>query len=217
MRDRALEAFVREAQLAALDLVHVNEPTAIERCWRLVEQIPPVNTPTAVRIVRVILIQITVHLLHHLLPATLRQSLTAAARLSGAEDRASLQALFSQTLNALPFGNAADALLDARAAQALTELDRQFRRADCCLSTIADAVHLSPSHLERLVVRATARTFKQHLDDRRLAHADHLLRTSFLTVKEVANACGFTNAATFERNFKRHFGVTPSERRRHHS
>lgn len=58
---------------------------------------------------------------------------------------------------------------------------------------------MSPMHYVRLV---------------RLRQARHLMLQSFLTVKEVMAQSGFSDVSHFVREYKRAYGVTPSQTRR---
>jgi len=54
----------------------------------------------------------------------------------------------------------------------------------------------------------------QYLKLLRLLEAERLLKTTFLSVKEIANRVGITNASHFVREFKRVYGVAPTAYRR---
>jgi AraC-like DNA-binding protein len=79
---------------------------------------------------------------------------------------------------------------------------------------IARACHVSKWHLERLLKRHTGLTFKQHVRTVRMAAARHLLGSSGLTMKEIAAQTGYLYGTEFGRDFKSHFGVTPTAWRR---
>jgi len=49
----------------------------------------------------------------------------------------------------------------------------------------------------------------RYLRDLRMKHAEHLLRTTFLSVKEVAFVSGMNDVSSFVRDFKRRYGATP--------
>jgi AraC family transcriptional regulator, arabinose operon regulatory protein len=74
---------------------------------------------------------------------------------------------------------------------------------------IARQVNLSPSRLRHLFKEETGQSPRQYLKYLRLDRAAVLLRTTFLTVKEVANEVGIANASHFARDFKKHYGVAP--------
>jgi hypothetical protein len=57
----------------------------------------------------------------------------------------------------------------------------------------------------------TGRNYIEALLDLRLRYAWRLLKESDKTVTEVSYDCGFTNLANFNRQFRRHFRMTPKE------
>jgi len=50
-----------------------------------------------------------------------------------------------------------------------------------------------------------------YLRELRMQRAQHLLASTFLSVKEIAFVSGINDVSTFVRTFKRRYGVTPSE------
>ena len=72
--------------------------------------------------------------------------------------------------------------------------------------------HLAMSHTQvhRKLLALTGRTPLQWLRELRLQRAQQLLQEGRLTVGEIADRCGFSDAAYFSRVFARAFGVPPS-------
>ena len=68
---------------------------------------------------------------------------------------------------------------------------------------MANAVHLCPSHLRQLFKSETGVPLARYGRQLRLAEARELLRTTFLSVKEVAARVGVTGMSHFVRDFKR--------------
>ncbi|UFU08291.1 AraC family transcriptional regulator [Ruania halotolerans] len=79
---------------------------------------------------------------------------------------------------------------------------------------IANVVHLSERHTERLFTGATGESLIAGLRRRRMERAGNLLLESELTVTAVARQCGYSEVRPFSTAFRRHFGQTPSEFRR---
>lgn len=73
----------------------------------------------------------------------------------------------------------------------------------------ADQLSVTPSHLNRQVRIKTGRTCRDHLRERLLAHARHLLQHSSANVGEIAAELGFNDPNYFHRWFKKHTGRTP--------
>ena len=84
----------------------------------------------------------------------------------------------------------------------------------CQLSKLASMVNLSPSRLRHLFKEETGLTPSQYLKQARLRKAEVLLRTSFLTIKEIANHLGLTSSGHFVREFRKTYGMSPTAYRK---
>ena len=82
------------------------------------------------------------------------------------------------------------------------------------LSTIATALAMSPSSLQRTCRAAFGTSVFDLLRKLRMDTAHDQLRKSGVTVAEAAHAAGYSNAANFATAFKRAYGIPPSEARR---
>ena len=78
---------------------------------------------------------------------------------------------------------------------------------------LAREVNLSPSRLRHLFKRETGNTPAQHLKRLRMQKAECLLRTTFLSVKEIINRIGMTNSSHFVREFKKIYDAAPTRYR----
>lgn len=81
------------------------------------------------------------------------------------------------------------------------------------LGKMAGSVNLSPPYFCYLFKSITGVPPAKYLKSLRMEQAATLLTTTFLSVKEVVRRVGLTDDSHFVRDFKRHFGVTPSEYR----
>jgi transcriptional regulator GlxA family with amidase domain len=97
-----------------------------------------------------------------------------------------------------------------RILRALDYLRAQHGDPALDLHRAAAAVHLSTFHLSRLLKKSTGIGFAHHLRTARVNHAEELLRTTNLTVKEVAASVGYASTNALDRNFKAVHAVTPS-------
>lgn len=79
---------------------------------------------------------------------------------------------------------------------------------------IAQALHMSASHLARLYRAGTGMTLAQKVRDLRLDHAKQLLLETTLTVTNIALEVGFDSFSHFAALFHRSTGLTPSDYRR---
>ena len=80
---------------------------------------------------------------------------------------------------------------------------------------LAADVNLSASRFRHLFKEETGMTLAQYLRARRLERAEVLLRTTFMTVKEVMLESGLTSLSHFVRFFKRRYGMSPGAYRKH--
>ncbi len=97
-------------------------------------------------------------------------------------------------------------------ADAITYIEANYAR-EIKLEDVAAAVHLSPFHLARLFKQVSGRSPHQYLVQVRVNAARSLLSAGSgqRSLAEVAAAVGFADQSHLTRQFKRHFGVTPSQ------
>ena len=81
------------------------------------------------------------------------------------------------------------------------------------LGKMAESVNLSPPYFCYLFKSITGVPPAKYLKSLRLQQAATLLTTTFLSVKEVVRRVGLSDDSHFVRDFKRHYGMTPSEYR----
>ena len=109
-----------------------------------------------------------------------------------------------------------------------TKADRQrFERAvelyllDCYrartvarVSELADFLRRNRPTLSRTMAAIFGKPLGKVLRERQLAYAAKLLKTSPLTVDEIAAAAGFGHRSSFYRQFRRRFGRSPAQYRK---
>src|SRR3954447_7769183 len=98
---------------------------------------------------------------------------------------------------------------DVRVAHA-KRLIGQHQKTPLSVTDLARAVNVSPSYLTRLFREETGRPPARFARDVRLERAYFLLRTSFLSVKEIMAEVGWNDPSHFCRDFRREFGDSPS-------
>lgn len=84
-------------------------------------------------------------------------------------------------------------------------------KSEIRLETLAEMVNMAPNALSRFFKQHTNRSISDYFIDVRLGHAALMLTDSNLTVLEIAYSCGFNTISNFNRTFKRHKGLTPTE------
>lgn len=81
-------------------------------------------------------------------------------------------------------------------------------------SSLAALVNLSPSRFRHLFKQETGTGPAQYLKDFRVRKAEMMLRTTFLTVKQVLKQVGLGSNTHFVNDFRKLHGMTPTAYRR---
>lgn len=82
------------------------------------------------------------------------------------------------------------------------------------LEAVADAVHMSPTHLNRLAKRHLGTSVMEYCYTQRLLWAREMLLNTSQPIKEIALSSGFSDPLYFSSRFKQRFGLAPSLFRR---
>lgn len=81
------------------------------------------------------------------------------------------------------------------------------------LEEIAKKASLSPFYFTRIFAKETGMTPYQYLISTRISAAKFLLKSTQLSVKEIALSTGFSNETSFCSSFKKYENITPSHYR----
>lgn len=100
--------------------------------------------------------------------------------------------------------------MDQRVQHVVSFIRNNYRQK-LTLREMADNVNLSPWWLCHLFKTDMGTSPKHFLAQVRLEKAKCLLESSFLSVKEVMNEVGISDAGQFSRSFKATYGVTPAK------
>ena len=101
----------------------------------------------------------------------------------------------------------------ARRVERVIELMQGDPSRNFSLGKMAQAVNLSAPYFCNLFKSITGVSPAKYLKSLRMQHSAVLLTTTFLSVKEIARQVGLADDSHFVRDFKRMYGVTPSEYR----
>lgn len=77
----------------------------------------------------------------------------------------------------------------------------------------ADSLHITPVYLSRVVRQVTGRTVVDYINQMLLMEASFLLRTSPMSIAQIADRLHFADAATFSKFFSRLKGLSPRQYR----
>lgn len=93
----------------------------------------------------------------------------------------------------------------------------EYNYCDPALSPelIADYVNISPNYLRSIYKEITNESLSGFINGYRLEKAKQLLETTSLPVREVSASIGFSNNTYFYTAFKKFYGVTPNQYRKH--
>ena len=78
----------------------------------------------------------------------------------------------------------------------------------------ASALHISPVYLSRVVRQVTGRTVIDYINQMLLMEASFLLRTSELSITQIADRLHFADTPSFSKFFSRLNGMSPKEYRK---
>ena len=81
------------------------------------------------------------------------------------------------------------------------------------IAMLARQINMSASRLRHVFKKETGLSPSQYIKLRRMQEAEHLLLTTFLSVKEISHRAGFTNESYFSREFRRTHGLPPGKYR----
>jgi len=102
---------------------------------------------------------------------------------------------------------------DSDVENAIAVLERRSEDPHVTPAAVADEVLVPLDELSMRFRRVTGHTMSEYLRSLRLDRSAHLLASTTCRVKEVWAAVGYNHAANFDHDFKKRFGITPSEYR----
>lgn len=100
--------------------------------------------------------------------------------------------------------------MDRRIELVISLLENDTSRAWDTL-TLATLVNLSPSRFRHLFKHETGTSPRQYLRELRFRKAEVLLATTFLSLKEIAEAIGVVSLTHLTKEFKERHGMTTRE------
>jgi AraC-like DNA-binding protein len=100
------------------------------------------------------------------------------------------------------------------AVQARNFMLKNFADPEISISTLAEMLHIHRITLNRLFISSYGISPGKYLNNIRLQEGIRLLTESYITVKEVAELCGFTSPGYFTKVLHKQTGHTPLEFRR---
>jgi two-component system, response regulator YesN len=102
--------------------------------------------------------------------------------------------------------------MDGRVQATIELIESNFKRA-LLIEKLANTTRLSASRLRRVFKNETGLTPAQYLKQLRIRKAKEYLETTFLSVKEIRREIGARDESHFIRDFKKVYGVVPTQLR----
>lgn len=97
-------------------------------------------------------------------------------------------------------------------ADAISYINEHFQK-DLSLEQLAAEANMSPFHFTRVFTKETGITPHQYLIKTRLSAAKYLLKSTEMSIKNIAFSTGFNSETSFCTTFKKWENVTPSQYR----
>jgi len=86
---------------------------------------------------------------------------------------------------------------------------KHLKDPNLCLKQIADVVRLSTKHANHIFKNETGISVPDYINNQRMGMAVSLLKTTSMSIKEIAVAVGIVNQTYFYSKFKKHYGMSP--------
>lgn len=98
--------------------------------------------------------------------------------------------------------------------KAMNELiEKNINNPDFHYSDIAKSVNLSPSALQKKVLRLTGKPISQYMREYRLKVSKAMLENDHYSISEISKRVGFNSLSYYSRTFHDYYGITPRQAR----
>lgn len=101
-----------------------------------------------------------------------------------------------------------------RAEQIEEYIAAHYREPGCSCRNLAELLHIGERQLHRICVQSYGKPFRQLLLQARMEIAEHLLKTTAMRVRQVAEYLGYDSVSAFSVTYKKYFGTPPGKCRR---
>ena len=104
-------------------------------------------------------------------------------------------------------------ITDFRVVEVVRFVESNFAQ-DLDFNALAETLNLSASRLRQLFKEQTGVSFGKYLRQVRINRARHLLETSFLKIRKIAELVGIRDASHFVKDFEKEFDLSPAQYRK---
>ncbi len=94
--------------------------------------------------------------------------------------------------------------------KALSYIEEHYGEADLSLVTVSGKMGVSPNYLSSLIKKKTGKSFVDYLTARRMEEAKSLLLSTGMKIRQVSEACGYSDQHYFSYCFKKYQGLSPN-------
>lgn len=130
-----------------------------------------------------------------------------------ANDIFTLEQAVMEMFHTLKFGLQNGSGIQGQLAEKAMKYIEENMTADLSLELIADALHISASHLSRTFKKSAGISLTDYINQFRIDKAKELLRSTDIYIYAVSEMVGYHDATYFSSMFKKLVGVSPSEYR----
>ncbi|WP_169082406.1 helix-turn-helix domain-containing protein [Paenibacillus sp. PL91] len=95
--------------------------------------------------------------------------------------------------------------------QVIAYVEQRYSSDDLNITALGEAFNLTPSYLSKQFKAQTGEALLEFINKTRIGGAKQLLRTTSLSVSEIAKQVGYSDINTFNRVFKKYEGITPGK------
>lgn len=94
--------------------------------------------------------------------------------------------------------------------KALRYMQEHYADTALSLVSLSAEIGVSPNYLSSLIKKRTGKSFVDFLTQQRMDTARRMLLTSSMKIREVAEACGYSDQHYFSYSFKKYEGISPN-------
>ncbi len=105
---------------------------------------------------------------------------------------------------------------DRLSKEIMAYIEENYSDPELSLESLARAFYISQNHVSRVLKSKIGKSYKEYLNDIRISQAKHLLKTTPMTISNIASKVGYTDIRAFNRLFKKYTNHTPNEYRLMH-
>jgi len=91
---------------------------------------------------------------------------------------------------------------------------KPYLKEDCNIQTVSEKIGISVHHLSNILNQRFEKSFPDFINEQRINEAKRILSSYHLgkiTIEAIGTECGFGSKSSFNKTFKKHTNLTPTE------